>query len=54
MLKSMLCTGVLKIGELAAMSNACNMAMKENAIKRSILLAKRQTRQRGKLSTKAN
>ena len=47
----MLSTGIMKIRILKAVSSACKVAMKENAMQRSILLAKRQTRQRGKLST---
>ena len=50
----MLSTGVLKIRKLEAISNVCEVAMKENAKQRSILLAKRQTMQRGKLGTKEN
>ena len=51
---SILCTGVMKIGELAAVSNACNCGYERKCNPEKYILAKRQTRQRGKLSTKAN
>ena len=46
----MLSTGVLKIRKLEAVSNVCEVAMKENAKQRSILLVKRQTRYERKLA----
>ena len=42
----------MKIRELPAISNICEVAIKENAMQRSILLAKKQTMQRAKLGTK--